>query len=151
MGSCTNFVEEKTLLKINAQEIVCKQGMNVIVDRTPKCHPELAGEGIEYTWDNSKSYIRGVPIGKRRRAADFLHHVHMALSQEEGANLNKNKVRKFSARARDYVAAYYILHENDDIERSNKSTHTSNGMLTFLTHKKLKTRETFIAHIVVWS
>ena len=44
----------KTLLQINAEEIRKRYGMKVIVDLTPKTHPELAGEGIEYTWETPK-------------------------------------------------------------------------------------------------
>ena len=58
-----DFVEEKTLLQTNAEEIGKRYGMKVIVDRTPKSFPELAGEGIEYTCENSKIYHRGIPIG----------------------------------------------------------------------------------------
>ena len=37
-----DFLDEVTLLKYYAQQ------MGVCVDFTPKCHPEVAGEGIEY-------------------------------------------------------------------------------------------------------
>ena len=29
--------------------------MGVVIDRTPKCHSKLAGEGIEYYWIFSKN------------------------------------------------------------------------------------------------
>ena len=38
------FVNEITLLQFHAQKLGVK------VDCTPKCHPELAGEGIGYSW-----------------------------------------------------------------------------------------------------
>jgi hypothetical protein len=43
MASCLDFEEEETLLQSTGRE------MGVLVDRTPKCHCELAGEGIEYS------------------------------------------------------------------------------------------------------
>jgi hypothetical protein len=41
---------ELTLLQYYAQE------MGVKVDRAPKWHPEIAGEGIEYIWALAKLY-----------------------------------------------------------------------------------------------
>ena len=32
--------------------------LNVEVVRSTKCHPELAGEGIEYTWGRAKGLYR---------------------------------------------------------------------------------------------
>eukprot|EP00957_Ditylum_brightwellii_P045722 3468991-Ditylum_brightwellii.AAC.1 len=57
-------------------------GINVTVECTPKCHQELAGEGIKW-----------------------------AVSRDEGTMLNREKVRKFSARARDFIVAYHILEQ----------------------------------------
>jgi hypothetical protein len=42
------------LLKGNCLEEILLQSMGVLVDRTPKCHCELAGEGIEYSWSCAK-------------------------------------------------------------------------------------------------
>ena len=39
-----DFVNEQTLLQCDANEI------GASVDLTPKCHPEIAGEGIEHMW-----------------------------------------------------------------------------------------------------
>jgi len=36
--------------------------MGVLVDRTPKYHCELAGEGIAYTWGCSKNYYRSMNL-----------------------------------------------------------------------------------------
>ena len=44
MASCLDFEEEERLLQSMGRE------MGVLIDRTPKCHCELAGEGIEYSW-----------------------------------------------------------------------------------------------------
>ena len=37
-----DFTNEITLLQLHAQKL------GVSIDHSPKCHPELAGEGIEY-------------------------------------------------------------------------------------------------------
>jgi hypothetical protein len=49
MSSCVDFEEEESLLQANGREL------GVLVDRTPKCHCELAGKGIKYSWGCSKN------------------------------------------------------------------------------------------------
>jgi hypothetical protein len=52
LGSCINFDEEETML----QSMGCKMG--VMIDRMLKYHPELAGEGIEYSWGCAKNFYK---------------------------------------------------------------------------------------------
>ena len=52
LSECEDFVKEKESL----QEIVESLGHILIL--SPKCHPELAGCGIEYSWGKSKQYFR---------------------------------------------------------------------------------------------
>ena len=49
-----DFMSELTLLQFHGQKL------GVVVDRTPKCHPEIAGEGIEYIWSYSKCIYCGM-------------------------------------------------------------------------------------------
>ena len=109
IGACTYFFEEATLLQLRDQEIGKSLGLSVIMERTPKYHPEVSGEVIEYTWAQSNIYMRSVTINKRRIIERFRNHVRLALSDEDGAELSNLKVRKFSACARNYIAAYHIL------------------------------------------
>ena len=60
-----DFRNEVTLLQFHAAKL------GVSVDRTPKCHPELAGEGIEYTWALAKLKYRSAPIGDKISKANF--------------------------------------------------------------------------------
>eukprot|EP00957_Ditylum_brightwellii_P175450 13356884-Ditylum_brightwellii.AAC.1 len=71
MAGCTDFVEEETLLQQRARQLGENLGVSVAVDCTPKGHSELAGEGIEYTWANSKIFLCRVPIGKRKTVEQF--------------------------------------------------------------------------------
>ena len=64
-----DFVNEITLLQFHAEQ------MGVKLDRTPKCHPELAGEGIEYTWAFAKPFYRHSSIDAKRSKAKFLELV----------------------------------------------------------------------------
>ena len=52
LSMCLDFLEEKTCLMYLGERL------NVEVDRSTKCHPELAGEGIEYTWGRAKGLYR---------------------------------------------------------------------------------------------
>jgi hypothetical protein len=60
MANCTNFMEEESLLQSNGQK------MGVIIDRTTKCHCELAGEGVEYSWACTKNEFRKKPIRQKK-------------------------------------------------------------------------------------
>ena len=51
-----DFKSEYTLLQYHGAKL------GVVVERSPKCHPEIAGEGIEYGWALSKMAYRRSPI-----------------------------------------------------------------------------------------
>jgi hypothetical protein len=51
-----DFISELTLL----QHVKAKVG--ALVDMIPKCHPEMAGEGIEYIWALAKLYFQNYPL-----------------------------------------------------------------------------------------
>ena len=114
MEKAPDFRKELTLLQYHGKEIGIKLGLNITVDQSPKCHPEVAGEGIEYTWAQSKIYLRRLPLSKRKTKDQFRKQLDLALSEKEGACLNREFVRKTSARARDYIVAYYNLHFASD-------------------------------------
>jgi hypothetical protein len=100
MSTCTDFVNEETLLQTMARK------MGVTIDRTPKCHPEMAGEGVEYAWGCAKQYYRSQPLLSKRGKKKFRDLVRKSLSPEV---LTVDKIRKFSRRARRYICAYYEL------------------------------------------
>ena len=51
-----DFQDKETMLMVYGKQ------MGVTVDRTPKCHPEMAGEGIAYMWAGSKQACRLTPL-----------------------------------------------------------------------------------------
>jgi hypothetical protein len=122
ISGLTDFVEEETLLQVMSKRIGTSRGMSVTVDRSPKGHPEVAGEGIEYTWANSKIYLRSVPLDNRRTKAQFLDAVRLSISRDSGAQLSRTKISKFAGRARDFIAAYYLLHNQNKKDSSVKPT-----------------------------
>ena len=109
------------MLQYSAKKIGEKMGMTVVVERSPKCHPELAGEGIEYTWGYSKLCLRRIPISKRRNKKKFMEELKLALSTHDGAMITKGIVDKMCARARDYIASYYFLNKKNDDETKRYS------------------------------
>eukprot|EP00957_Ditylum_brightwellii_P082628 6282216-Ditylum_brightwellii.AAC.1 len=64
-----DFIE--TLLQNTFKKVGSNLGLRVIVDWMPKCHSELAGEGIEYTWANAKKFLRSVSLEKRKSRTFF--------------------------------------------------------------------------------
>ena len=61
----SDFMNEITLLQHHGIK------MGVIIDRSPKCHPELAGKGIEYDWGLSKLHYRRNPQKYKRSKEKF--------------------------------------------------------------------------------
>ena len=60
MNKQTDFLNEETLLQHHGRKL------GIIVDRSPKCHPEIAGEGIEYAWAVSKMHYRKQKLTKKK-------------------------------------------------------------------------------------
>lgn len=112
MNLQSDFLNEETLLQYHGRML------GVIVDRTPKCHPEMAGEGIEYAWGCSKQVYRHFPISQKRSKAKFIESVQKALSREV---LSTYRMRMFSRRARKYMLAYKSIQEQQQ-EQNNNNT-----------------------------
>ena len=85
ISACNDFFEEATLIQLRDQEIGKSLGLSLIMERTPKYHPEVSGEVIEYTWAQPNIYMRSVPINNRRSIEQFRNHVRLAISDEDGA------------------------------------------------------------------
>lgn len=104
ISSCADFENEETLLQTKAQE------MGVLVDRTPKCHCELAGEGIEYSWGCAKNLYRRQPLKTKRTTNKFRATVRKCFTRDV---VTIERVRLFSQRARAYMLAYQFLREEE--------------------------------------
>jgi hypothetical protein len=102
MASCQDFAEELTALQHVGQVL------GVTVHITPKFHAEMAGEGIEYSWAVCKSVYRKMPLDSKRGKDSFKALVNECISRDI---LKTEVVRKLSKRARAYICAYYILHQ----------------------------------------
>ena len=74
---------------------------------TPKYHCELAGEGIEYMWGFVKWIYRKIPKGEKDTKYRFIESVEKLLTRE---TVKRERVARFSRRARRYICAYYVQH-----------------------------------------
>ena len=96
-----DFMGEVTLLQYHAKQ------MGVSLDRTPKCHPEIAGEGIEYAWAIGKLHYRQSPIKDKRSKSSFWDLVRK--STDPSGELNIDRIRLCSKKARSYMKLYSII------------------------------------------
>eukprot|EP00733_Pompholyxophrys_punicea_P000443 Pompholyxophrys_punicea_v1_NODE_122_length_3354_cov_5.345862.p1 type:complete len:471 gc:universal NODE_122_length_3354_cov_5.345862:1263-2675(+) len=103
LGSCEDFKEEKGAL----QEIVESRGHILLM--SPKCHPEIAGVGIEYAWGISKLNFRW-HINDEVPA-----HLHANICRSLSPEIvSIGRVRNYARRTRDYGHVY--LAQSDQLE-----------------------------------
>ena len=102
---CDDYVNEKTMLQYNEELLGC------IVDRSPKCTPEIAGEGIEFDWAMAKLWYRKQKLEKKKTKKAFVELLRQALSDEV---VSIERTRKFSRRARLNMVGYYMLSDDSD-------------------------------------
>jgi DNA-binding transcriptional regulator YhcF (GntR family) len=101
MSSLIDFINEETLLQYHGKTL------GVLVDRSPKCHPEVAGEGIEYSWGCAKGKYRRLPISDKRKKENFRQSVRECLDRTFVLTIERQ--RMFSKRARQYMLAYHSI------------------------------------------
>ena len=108
-----DFTQELTLLQYHASLL------GVTIERTPKCHPEIAGEGIEYNWALSKTEYRKSPVKEKKCKESFKKLVRKCMDNK--TILSLSRVRSCSRKARDYMILYKAveslnLNESDGID-----------------------------------
>ena len=78
--------------------------MGVRLKCSPKCHPEIAGEGVEYGWALSKNEYRRSPIAKKKSKDSFLKLVRHCM--DNGSILNLERAWACSRKAQQYMLLY---------------------------------------------
>ena len=73
---------------------------------TPKCHAEIAGEGVEYMWACSKGAYRNLALREKKEKENFVAGVRQCLSVNV---ISVERIRKFARRARQYLLAYHAI------------------------------------------
>jgi len=109
--------------------------LGVEVDHSPKFHAEIAGEGIEYSWAHSKGSYRRSPLQRKRTRASFQALVKECTSN---TNLTKNRVKRFSARARAYMCTYHFLHAGGNDNAGEERVATTGPLLLTEIEKMMK-------------
>jgi hypothetical protein len=73
----------------------------VIVEFTPKCHAEIAGEGVECGWGFAKKIHRRMPLKLKCDFDDFTKTVRNCLLK-----VTPERSRRFRRHCRKYMLAY---------------------------------------------
>jgi hypothetical protein len=76
MSNLKHFEMQETMLCLKVRE------MGVMMDQTPKCHCELAGEGIEYAWGCAKNHYLRQPLKDKRGKDNFRRTVRKCFSRQ---------------------------------------------------------------------
>ncbi|CAM9518710.1 unnamed protein product [Ectocarpus sp. 4 AP-2014] len=117
LQSLPDFKNERTAL----QHLVESRGH--ILLSSPKCHPEVAGVGIEYSWGFSKQMFR------RKINDEVRKHLHDNIEKSLCIDkyLTIGRVRRFARRTRDYCRAYceialrgVVIRSKEFIEKMRK-------------------------------
>jgi hypothetical protein len=137
-----DFCQELTFLQYYAKQ------MGVKVDRSPKCHPEIAGEGIEYIWALAKLYYQMQAIERKRSKEDFQKLVQECLSQ---VTVTKRSIQMSSHCAHEYMLLYkalYDLQSEKEHNNLNDDNNLPHGKQSFSFNHSLieKTIKTYKTH-----
>jgi hypothetical protein len=127
--------EEETML----QSIAHKLG--VPFDRTPKCHCEIAGEGIAYAWACAKNKYRTILLENKKGKENFIRSVRLCTSTDV---LMREQVQKFVRRARQYIMGYHVLHLSS--QQGNTSRNTDHENFAIIPVKLEQMVKTFKTH-----
>jgi hypothetical protein len=122
MNLFTNFIEEETLLQYHGRLLGVK------VEWTPKCHPEIAGAGIEYDWGVGRVYI-AIYLCCKRTKGKFCESVKEFLDSD--AVLTVDHTRHFSKRTPVYMLAYSILDNSEETGSTEGDTFPSLWMCVY--------------------
>ena len=133
MSELIDFIQEETLLQYHGKTL------GVIVDRSPKCHPEVAGEGIEYSWGCAKGKYRRLPLSDKRRKDNFRNSVRQCMDTSEVLTIDRQ--RMFSKRARQYMLAYHSIETSKEKSESGATgeSKVKLEMSAYLVEKIIKT------------
>jgi len=107
LDKCTDFQNELSALQALGKDL------GVVVDSTPKYHPELAGEGIKYSWGHAKGIYRRTPLAQKKGRDNFLDLVRKCCDPVE--EITVKRVRSMARRARSYICTYFYLAQQNRI------------------------------------
>jgi hypothetical protein len=110
-----------------------------MMDRTPKCHCELAGDGIEYAWGCVKNQYCHQPLKHKRGKQNFCQTVRKSFSRQV---FTTERVRLFLQRARAYILAYHKIRQEKltslsttDLDSTASPVNVEKLLKRFKTHR----------------
>ena len=86
MSSLIDFINEETLLQYHGKTL------GVTVDRSPKCHPEVAGEVIEGSGGCAKGKYHCLPIADKRKKENFRNSVRECLERTTVLTIERQRM-----------------------------------------------------------
>lgn len=104
LSNLPDFKAERTAL----QHVVESRGHILVL--SPKCHPEVAGVGIEYSWGMSKMKFRREINDENPKHL----HANILASLCPDTILTLGRVRRFARRTRDFCRSYRSLANNPE-------------------------------------
>ena len=116
-----DFIDEETLLQTKSRKMDNNPN-HITVDQTPKCHPELAGEGIEYYWGCAKNFYRRLPLYENKGKDNFCRSAKKVTATE---NITTARIWMFSRRAQEYIVAYKLFRREQNADGVNMNLHTN--------------------------
>jgi hypothetical protein len=98
----------------------------VKVERTPKCHPEIAGEGVECDWGYAKGAHRCLPISEKRTKSKFGESAKEAMDSNEAFTIARRRL--CGKRARERMLAHNILDNSKGMGSSEAEAEAEAGV-----------------------
>ena len=123
VSNLPDFKNEFTLLQYRAAQL------GVTINCSPKFHPEIAGEGVEYCWGLGKNTYRRYSVADKRTKSKYIDLVKKCTCPN--TVLTKQQVRTFGKRTRRYMLAYHALEKAKE-DQTNVQTSAENTNLIHL-------------------
>ena len=101
MATCADFQEEISAMQYLFEQLSSRGTNKISLVDTPKYHPEMAGEGIEYSWGLGKRKYRSIAYEDKKGKEKFLEAVRVSIGY-----VTKEHVGKFRAKCRRYMVCY---------------------------------------------
>jgi uncharacterized DUF497 family protein len=130
LDACRDFTEETTQL----EELFVSRG-HILVSSV-KCHPEMAGCGIEYSWGKLKMEFRKMnrTIASIRNGRNTERNLRDIITQ----HLPIERVWRFERKTRDYRRLYLKLAEDREEEHSEMNFESLEKMrVEYRTHRNI--------------
>ena len=121
VANLPDFKSEITLLQYRALQL------GVTVDCSPKYHPEIAGEGIEYCWALGKNKYRRENIKDKRTKSKYLELVEKCTDNK--TVITKQLVWMFGKRQRRYMLSCLALDRAKEQQSNVALGHNADGQL----------------------